>query len=161
MSTENPTVDIGTLTGSIIRDLIADELQAWANDSETSLSDPHAPRGNQQAPFIVTSYPNQQTLSYPHIVVSEASISAESFDNRHELHTAEVSVLINVEGRTSTETFALKDGVREFVVQSQRDTLREGGWTDGQIDGSTAANFETDPETHSWQTTISGTVYTA
>jgi len=161
VSTQNPTVDIGTLTESIIRDLIADELAAWADDANTSLSDPQAPRGNQQAPFIVTSYPNQQTVSYPHIVVSEASISAESFDNRHELHTADVSVLINVEGRTSTETFALKDGVREFVIQNQRDTLREGGFTDGQIDGSTAANFETDPETHSWQTTISGTVYTA
>ena len=160
MSTSNPTVDIGTLTESIIRDLIADELAGWADDANTSLSDPLT-RDNQDAPFVVTSYPNQQTLAYPHIVVSEASISATSFDNRHELHAADVSVLINVEGRTSTETFALKDGVREFVIQNQRDTLREGGFTDGQIDGSTAANFETDPETHSWQTTISGTVYTA
>jgi len=160
VSTTNPTVDIGTLTESIIRDLIADELAAWADDANTSLSDPLT-RDGQDAPFVVTSYPSQQTLAYPHIVVSEASISAESFDNRHELHAAEVSVLINVEGRTSTETFALKDGVREFVIQNQRDTLREGGFTDGQIDGSTAANFETDPETHSWQTTISGTVYTA
>jgi hypothetical protein len=160
VSTSNPTIPSGTLTRDIIRDLVADELQAWADDGTTSLSDPKS-RGNQDAPFVVTSYPDQQTLAYPHIVVSEASISAQSFDNRHELHMAEVSILLTVEGRTSTETFGIKDGVREFVIQNQQDTLREGGLTDTEIDGSTAADFADAPETHSFQTTISGTVYTS
>jgi len=161
VSTSNPTIPSGTLTRDIIRDLVADELQAWADDSNTSLSDPKSPRDDKESEFVVTSYPNQSTVSYPHIVVSEASISAQSFDNRHELHMAEVSILLTVEGRTSTETFGIKDGVREFVIQNQEDTLREGGFTDAAIDGSTAADFADDPETHSFQTTISGTVYTS
>ena len=161
MSTSNPTIDTGTLTRDIVRDLIADGLQAWADDDTNSLSDPEAGDRGSNAPFVLTSYPTQQTVHYPHVIVSEASISAESFDNRHELHAAEVSVLITVEANTSTEAFAIKDGVREYAIQNQEGELREGGFTDGAIDGSTAANWDPNSETYSWQTTISGTVYTA
>ena len=159
MSTQNPVVDKDEITSEIINNLIADELQAYADDSSTGLTDPLT-RGANDAPFVVTSYPNQQTLAYPHIVVQESNISAVSFDNRHDLHAADVSVLITVESRTSTEEFAIKDGVRGFAIASkQDDTFQEGGFTDGQIDGSTAANWDSNSETTSWQTTLSGTVY--
>jgi hypothetical protein len=162
VSTSNPVVDAEQISSAIVNDLIADEIQAYADDSATGLEDPLAPRGANQAPLVVTSYPDQQTITYPHIVVQESSVGAVSFDNRHELHAADVSVLITVESRTSTEEFNLKDGVRGWAIRSKQDeTLREGGFTDGEIDGSTAANWETNPETTSWQTTISGTVYTA
>jgi len=161
VSTSNTVVDAGTLSRDIVRDLIADGLQAWADDGTTSLADPEAGDRGDAAPFVMTSYPTQQTALYPHVIVSEASISATSFDNRHDLHAAEVSVLITVEATTSTEAFGIKDGVREYVIQNQEDALREGGFTDGAIDGSTAANWDDNSETYSWQTTISGTVYTA
>ncbi|UBF23468.1 hypothetical protein HRTV-28_gp30 [Halorubrum tailed virus 28] len=162
MSTSNPVVDAEEITSEIVNNLIADEIQAYADDTATGLEDPLVPRDADQAPFVVTSYPNQQTVAYPHVVVQESSVGAVSFDNRHDLHQADVSVLITVESRTSTEEFQIKDGVRGWAIRSkQDDTLREGGFTDGEIDGSTAANWEANPETTSWQTTISGTVYTA
>ena len=162
VSTQNPVIDAEGITSEIINDLIADEIQAYADDTSTGLTDPLAPRGDGTAPFVVTSYPNQQTVTYPHIVVQESNVSAVSFDNRHDLHAADVSVLIEVESRTNTEEFHLKDGVTGFIIRSKQDnTFREGGFTDGELDGTTAANFETDPETTSWQATISGTVYVA
>jgi len=161
VSTSNPTIPPGALTRDIVRDLIADGLQAWADDTNTSLSDPEAGERGSNAPFVLTSYPTQQTVHYPHVIVSEASISSTSFDNRHDLHAAGVSVLITIEANTSTEAFGIKDGVREYAIQNQEDALREGGFTDGAIDGSTAANWDDNSETYSWQTTLSGTVYTA
>jgi hypothetical protein len=160
VSTQNPVIDSGALTKEIIRDLIADEIDAWTSDGTTSLTDPLEGSRGTGAPFVLTSYPTQQTVQYPHVIVQSATITSESFDNRHDLHQAEVTCAVTIEGRTSTEAFNIRDGLLGFFTKNQEDVLRKGGWTDGTIDGKSNANWESDPETHSEEITASGTVYT-
>jgi len=161
VSTSNPVIDAGELTDKIVRGLIAAELANWASDGTTSLNDPKEPRDGDGAPFVMTSYPDGSTVSYPHVITEEASISSQSFDNRHDLHVADVSLTVSVGARTSTEKFNIKDGVIGFATKNQEDVLRDGGFADGTIEGTTGADWEEDPEIHSWQVTLNGDVYIA
>jgi len=160
VSTQNPVIDSGALTKEIIRDLIADEIDAWTSDGTTSLSDPLAGNRGTGAPFVLTSYPTQQTVQYPHVIIQTANISSVSFDNRHVLHTADVTCGVTIDGRTSTEAFNIRDGLVGFFTKNQDDVLRNGGWADGTIESVSPPSWEPDPETHSEEITASGTVYT-
>lgn len=157
--TSNPVLDNHSISKSVVQDLFRKELQDWADDDTTPLTDPHAPRDSDDAPFVVTSYPDQG-LRYPHIVVDESNIVSTAFDNRRELWEHDVNIELEILARQDTEKFVLKDATRGFVLSTQG-TQQSAGFADGDIAGSTASSWESDPEVVAHQLTINGTVYSS
>lgn len=158
MSVTNPTIDAGELSKEVVRDLLRGGLQAFADDSNSSLTDPEAPRGDS-APFVVTSWPNVGAL-FPHIVVSEENVSLEPIDRRHDVWEGTFEAGFQVEATNSTEKFALKDAVRDFVIKNYADnTFQNAGFSDVSIESTTATDWDATSETTGTLITISGIVY--
>ena len=160
LSTQNPVLDNSTISKDIVKDLLAQGLQDHADADGTALTDPKAPRDNKTAPLVLTSWPDQGLL-YPHIVVQEANIESTNFDNRHELWEHDVQVLFTITAEQDTQKFMLKDAVRGWILSSQQGELKDGGFSDGQINSTSNADWENDPEATSVQITASGTVYSS
>lgn len=161
MSITNPTIDAGALSETIVRDLLADGLQAFADDGTTSLTDPKAgDRDSGDAPFVVTSFPTGQTVYYPHVVVSEEDVAVEPIDRRHDVWDGTFTAGFQIEANTDTEKFRIKDGVRAYVVSNYADdTFQNAGFADVSIDGSEAVTWDENSQTTGLQITISGLVH--
>jgi len=162
MAVQNPTLDTGELSKEIVRDLLALGLQSFADDSSTSLTDPKSSeRGSNDAPFVMTSYPTSTTALYPHVIVSEENLSLEPLDRRHDVWEGEFSAGFQVEATTDTEKFAIKDGVRSYVVKNYADdTFKSAGFSDVSIDNTQATDWDENSETRGTLITTSGMVYT-
>lgn len=161
MST-NPTIATGSLSKEIVRDLLADGLQAFADDSTTSLTDPKASeRGTNDAPFVMTSYPTATTALYPHVIVGEGGIDLSPVDRRHDVWAGEFAAEFQVEATTDTEKFAIKDGVRDYLVKNYADgTLKDAGFADVSIDSTQPTDWDDNSETRGILIEASGLVHT-
>ena len=160
MSTQNPVLDSATLKRKIIRETLAEDIQDYADDDDSPLSDPEAPRGNKEAPFVVTSYPTQQTVHYPHIIVQESNISGSRFDNNQKLWESDIVAMIQIEARTNTERYDLEGGTLAYIVSRDREyTFRDGGFTNVSIQSSGESDVTDISETTGYQYLVQGTVY--
>lgn len=161
------TVPPGKASETILRDTIRNGLRDAAASSygENSgvdyggflLDDPQAPRDGSQ--FVLTSYPDRR-VEYPHVIVREVGDSAERRDSRTDLWLHDYTVRVEVLGRSSTEAFMLRDGVKEWFQRSFG-TLRDAGYVDVALDSATPMNWESDPNVTALQVTYSGDLYTA
>lgn len=150
------TLDAGEASKTIVRDTIRDGLRAAADDPDAVLDDPRSDRDGSR--FALTSYPNRN-VEYPHIVVREIGVSGGRRDSRVDLWQSDLSVRIELLGRSATEAMNLRDGVRAWF-QASFEELHGAGWVDVSLDSSTGMNWERDPDVSAKQLTYSGTVYT-
>lgn len=155
----NPTIEASDLTTEVIQNGFRAELQDYADDGTTPLTDPiDAERGSKTPPFVLTSEPSTNPL-YPHLIVEEADDQAAPIDQRHsEFHQHDFAVQIIVEARTSTEKFAIKDAVRQFI-QDREDALKARGFAPQDVSAS-PADWDPTSSTTSWQATVTGLVHT-
>lgn len=158
--TTNPTVDKETISEDIVRNLMAIELQAYADDGTTTLEDPKASdRGSGDAPFVMTSYPTATTALYPHVIVREASFTSAPFGRPSTVWEADMVVDFDIEATTDTEKFKIKDGVRAFVIDSEDDEFRDAGFQEASIDSTSPTGWDETSETRGMSVSVSGIVY--
>ena len=160
MSTQNPVLDSADVQREVVLETLAKPLQDFADESDTSLTDPEAPRANDQAPFVVTSYPTQQTVKYPHIIVQESNFSGGRFDLTQSLWESDLVAIITIEARSTTERYDLQAGVVDFIVKNASDgTFRDAGYTDVEIQSTGEADWTDVGETTGWQMLVTGRAY--
>lgn len=163
------TVPPGKASEQIVRDTIRDGLRAAAVAGYSSgyagsygegwtLDDPREGSRNGSQ-FVLTSYPDRN-VEYPHIVVREVGDSADRRDSRVDLWLHNYSVRVEMLGRSATEAYMLRGGVKAWF-QRNYDTLRDNGYVDVGLDSSTPMNWESDPGVTALQVTYSGDLYTA
>lgn len=151
------TVPPGKAGEQIVRDTIRDGLRSTATDDATTLDDPHAPRGDSQ--FVLTSYPDRN-VEYPHVIVREVGDTGDRRDSRVDLWLHNYSVRVELLGRSATEAYMLRGGVKAWF-QRNHDALRDAGFVDVGLDSSTPMNWESDPGVTALQVTYTGDLYTA
>lgn len=163
------TVPPGKASETIVRDTIRDGLRAAALESYGggygssysdgfTLDDPlEGSRNGSQ--FVLTSYPDRN-VEYPHIIVREVGDSGDRRDSRVDLWLHNYTVRVELLGRSATEAFMLRDGVKEWM-QREYDVLRDAGFVDVGLDGSTPMNWDGDPNVTALQLTYAGDLYTA
>lgn len=158
MSVTNPTIDAGALSKEVVANLLASGLQTYADANGL---DPKAgDRGANDAPFVVTSFPTGSTVYYPHVVVSEEDVTLDPVDGSETLWSGRFTAGFQIEANTDTEKFAIKDGVRGFVIAGVKaDDFKSVGFADVTIDGSEATTWDENSSTEGKQITISGLVH--
>lgn len=158
MSVSNPTIDAGVLSKEIVRDLLAAELQNYADANGL---DPKADeREPGDAPFVVTSFPTGSTVFYPHVVVSEQGVSLDTMDGSETMWNGRFSAGLQIEANTDTEKFRLKDGVRGWVVSGVgSDEFKSAGFADVSIDSTEETTWDTESQTTGKLVTISGLIH--
>ena len=156
---ENPVLEADELSREIVSNLLAQELQDYADDEDTNLVDP-TERGNHDAPFVMTSYPTATTALYPHLIVSEENTSLNRISPPSDLWEGTFTAGIQIEATNDTEKFKLKDAVRGFVVRKLNDkTFENAGFADVEIEGTTATDWDPNSETTGQLVTINGLVH--
>jgi hypothetical protein len=109
--------------------------------------------------MIVSELPDRNR-AYPHIVVGEASDTADRPDSRAGLWEHAYSVAVEVHAETSTHMYLIRDQVRGWV-EGNVDALNAAGFTDPQIATSVAMTWDRESQVRSWRFVVRGTVYTA
>jgi len=151
------TVPPGKASETIVRDTIRDGLRSAATDETATLDDPNAPRDDSQ--FVLTSYPDRR-VEYPHIVVREVGDSGERRDSRTDLWLHNYTVRVELLGRSATEAMNMRAGVKAWFQRNYA-ALRDAGFVDVALDGSTPMNWEGDQSVSALQVTYTGDLYTA
>jgi len=141
----------------MIRDLFRAGLRAAV--AAGTITDPKASTRPTSSPMVVSDLPDRSRF-YPHIVVGEASDSADRPDSRAGLWEHAYSVSIEIHAETSTHLYQIRDQVRGWV-ESNVDTLNTAGFTDPVIATSTPTNWDAESRVRTWRFVIKGTVYTA
>ena len=164
---ENATVDVEPSGELIVRELTVDGTLNVDDDGDVTvmggtpggLTDPRAIRESDQAPFILTSYPNTGT-AYPHLIVSEQDNSLQEISPQSDLHEGPFVAEVQIEARSSTERFNLKDGVREWILQQAKSqgTFQAAGFYDVSLEAVTPTDWDSNSQTTGLSMTISGTI---
>lgn len=145
------------LSTAMIRDLFRAGLRAAV--AAGTIVDPNASTRPAGSPMVVSDLPDRSRY-YPHIVVGEASDSADRPDSRANLWEHQYSVSIEIHCETSTHLYRIRDQVRGWA-ESNVDALNAAGFTDPQIATSVATNWDAESRVRTWRFVVRGTVYTA
>lgn len=163
MDTTNPTLDPTKLSKTIVQETIRPALSEFAADHDLDADSIAPQRGDpwprdpgSKPPLVVTAYPDK-TL-YPHIVIDEETATGSRIDQRHGFLQWDFAVAAECIGRTSTEMFRLKDGVRGFF-STEQPALRNAGFAELEISGS-PSSWDSAAEVSTWEVTVSGIVHT-
>lgn len=152
------TQPAGDASEAIVVDTVRDGLRSAASGATYDLTDPEAGSRGDDAPFVVTSFPDRN-VHYPHVVVREVGSSGGRLDSRVDLWENNYDVRAEVYARSSTEMFTLRDDLKAWF-QASYEAFRSAGWTDVEQASSTPMNFEGDVQLNTWQITYTGTLYT-
>jgi len=151
----NPTIDPTAVSETVIKDVVRPGLADYAGANGLGADDVDR-SGTKTPPLVVTSFPDQ--LRYPHIVVDEDSDSGAPVDRRLDFHQHDFAIGVTVAGRTSTEMFRLKDGVRGYFLEN-RQSLRDEGLSELEIDGG-PRTWDESADVIEWELTVTGRLYT-
>lgn len=154
-TTHNPTLDPRALSTTIVQETIRPALEDYAEEYDLDADDVDR-SGTKMPPLVVTAYPDQPL--YPHVVVDEDTATGSKIDERHDFLEWEFGVSIECSGRSSTEMFALKDGVRGYFATEQ-EALRNAGFADISIDGS-PSSWDANADVATWELVVTGLVHT-
>jgi len=155
MDTTNPTLDPAALSKTIVQETIRPDLAAYADDHDLDADDV-ARGGKKQPPLVMTAFPDP--VLYPHIIVDEESASGSKIDERHGFLQWDFTVSVEIHGRTPTEMFAIKDGVRGYF-STEQDALRSAGFADIEISGG-PTSWDATADVASWEFSVDGLVHT-
>jgi len=150
-------ISSGSLSTAVIRDLFRNGLRAAV--AAGTITDPKAATRPAASPMVVSELPDRNR-AYPHIIVGEASDTADRPDSRAGLWEHAYSVAIEVHAETSTHMYLIRDQVRGWV-EGNVDTLNAAGFTDPQIATSVPTNWDAESRVRTWRFVVRGTVYTA
>lgn len=149
-------IDAGSLSASIVRDLIRDSLRDAFGSGE--LTDPRAGERPSGEEFVLTSYPDRDVMP-PIIVVEEENDSASRIDARQAVHSHDYDVSLEIQDPNQTYLKNLRDGIRGHVLTNTIE-LGEQGFMEISIVNSTPVGFGSRDRSHTWGFVIGGTVVT-
>ncbi len=141
----------------MIRDLFRAGLRAAV--AAGTITDPKASTRPSGSPMVVSDLPDR-SRHYPHIIIGEASDTADRPDSRANLWEHQYSVSIEIHCETSTHLYRIRDQVRGWV-ESNVNALNAAGFTDPVIATSVATNWDAESRVRTWRFVVRGTVYTA
>lgn len=151
---QNPTLDPDGYSREIIQDTVRPGIEDYLN---AEFTDPQT-RTGKTPPLVVTDLPDGGRVTFPHVVVSEQSDGAEKLDPARPMTQHDFAVEVEIHGRSTTEMFNLRDLVRGWFLRN-RETLRDAGYADIDIDGN-SADWDSTSKTSSWQMTVTGLLHT-
>ena len=144
------------LSAAIERDLFRTGLRAAV--AAGMITDPKATTRPMRSPMVVSELPDR-SRHYPHIVVGEASDTADRPDSRSDLWEHSHSVAIEIHTETATHLYRIRDQVRGWIMANV-DALNSAGFTDPEIATSVPASWDTPSQVRQWKFIVKGTVYT-
>ncbi|MDI6720379.1 MAG: hypothetical protein QMD46_12285 [Methanomicrobiales archaeon] len=108
--------------------------------------------------MVVTAFPDRNRF-YPHVVVAEASDSAERPDLRADLWKHQYAVTLEIHAETNTHLYRIRDQLTGWIESNPR-TLELAGFVDTTIGPSISTTWDAGSAVKSWRIRVQGLVYT-